>query len=277
MEENQLSVQSIEPKVFSPVEIKQQVQAIQQIMHDEGIMQRGTHYGTVPGCGDKPTLLKAGAEKIMMTFRLAADFEIHDLSTHDAVRYRIKTRIFSILTGNVVGYGIGECSTDESKFRWRGVASDAEYEACDPTRRRIKFYKSGHSKQVRTEVADQANTVLKMAKKRSLVDGILTATAASDIFTQDLEDIVSNDTADKPKTGNGKPEVAAPVALPEQPKHVLTDKAKSQMTELMDEMGYDEKKKILAFQRAELVGELAALEGLGKQYDAFLKEKSKNV
>ena len=40
--------------------------------------------------------------------------------------------------------------------------------------------------------ADHYNTVLKMAKKRALVDAVLTATAASDIFTQDLEDITAN-------------------------------------------------------------------------------------
>lgn len=37
--------------------------------------------------------------------------------------------------------------------------------------------------------ADYYNTCLKMAKKRALVDAILTATAASDIFTQDVEDM----------------------------------------------------------------------------------------
>ena len=36
---------------------------------------------------------------------------------------------------------------------------------------------------------DLANTILKMAKKRSFVDGILTVTGASRIFTQDIEDI----------------------------------------------------------------------------------------
>ena len=37
--------------------------------------------------------------------------------------------------------------------------------------------------------ADHYNTVLKMAKKRALVDAVLTTTAASDIFAQDLEDL----------------------------------------------------------------------------------------
>jgi hypothetical protein len=43
--------------------------------------------------------------------------------------------------------------------------------------------------EVRVDPADVANTVLKMAKKRAQIDMTLTATAASDIFTQDLEDL----------------------------------------------------------------------------------------
>jgi hypothetical protein len=38
-------------------------------------------------------------------------------------------------------------------------------------------------------IADVYNTILKIAKKRSFVDATLTATAASDIFTQDLEEL----------------------------------------------------------------------------------------
>ena len=37
--------------------------------------------------------------------------------------------------------------------------------------------------------ADYYNTILKMAKKRAYVDAIITATACSDIFTQDLEEM----------------------------------------------------------------------------------------
>jgi hypothetical protein len=39
--------------------------------------------------------------------------------------------------------------------------------------------------------ADQYNTVLKMAKKRAQVDATLTAVGASDLLTQDLEDLPS--------------------------------------------------------------------------------------
>jgi hypothetical protein len=41
---------------------------------------------------------------------------------------------------------------------------------------------------VNDDLADSYNTVLKMANKRALVAGILNVTAASDVFTQDLED-----------------------------------------------------------------------------------------
>lgn len=41
----------------------------------------------------------------------------------------------------------------------------------------------------REELADSYNTVRKMAKKRSFIDGTLTATATSEYFTQDVEDM----------------------------------------------------------------------------------------
>lgn len=169
-------------------DIHAQVQRIQQVM--EAVMKDGTHYGLVPGCGDKPTLLKAGAEKLMMTFRLAADPEIDDLSKEGVRRYRVRTRITSQSSGVFIGTGVGECSSEEEKYGWRAAVSPAEYEAADPLDRRLKYkYNVEPIRQVRTNPADIANTVLKMAKKRSLVDAILTVTAASDIFTQDIEDM----------------------------------------------------------------------------------------
>ena len=52
-----------------------------------------------------------------------------------------------------------------------------------------------------------------MAKKRALVDAVLTATAASDIFTQDLEDISANLAASMPPVAVAVPvtAVASPV------------------------------------------------------------------
>ncbi len=44
----------------------------------------------------------------------------------------------------------------------------------------------------RTDFASNLNTILKMAKKRSYVDAILTACHGSGVFTQDVEDIANN-------------------------------------------------------------------------------------
>lgn len=65
--------QAMPPSVLNDAlsieEITGQVQLIQQVM--SRVMHDGEHFGKVPGCGDKPTLLKPGAEKLAMTFRFA--------------------------------------------------------------------------------------------------------------------------------------------------------------------------------------------------------------
>ncbi len=177
-----------ENRALSAPEIKDQVQLIQQVM--KAVMLNGTHYGKIPGCGDKPALLKPGAEKLASTFRFAIDPQVEDLSDGDHCRFRVRASISHQVTGQYLGTGIGEASGAEVKYAWRGVVCDAEFEHTPETQKRLKWERSGSAtKQVRTNQADIANTVLKMAKKRALVDAVLTITAASDIFTQDLEDM----------------------------------------------------------------------------------------
>jgi hypothetical protein len=58
------------------------------------------------------------------------------------------------------------------------------------------------------DIADQYNTVLKMAEKRALVNAVKRNTAASDIFTQDTEDLAvrsgSNVQRKQPRQSSGK-------------------------------------------------------------------------
>lgn len=164
------------------------------------IMKNGVDYGKIPGCGDKPGLLKPGAEKILSTFELAVRIEsenIADLSDSTKVRYRIISPIIHIHTGLVVGHGVGECSSEEEKYAWKKAVCEEEWQETDPDLRRIKWKpgkggKAYQVKQIRTTPADVANTVLKMAKKRSVVDGTLTATGASDMFEQG-EDVTGDE------------------------------------------------------------------------------------
>jgi hypothetical protein len=177
---------------LSAVQVKENVNLIQDVLNN--VMIKDTHYGSVPGCGNKPTLLKPGAEKILATFQIGTEIIVDDLSDDFDYTYRIRCIGFHIPTGNKIGEGIGVCSTSEKKYAWRKALCDEEYEATPETKRQIKYdqdYKTREVspiQQVRQNPSDLNNTVLKMAKKRAMVDLCLTATACSDIFEQDLDE-----------------------------------------------------------------------------------------
>ena len=188
-------------------DIKSHVNVIKQILDD--VMVKDTHYGVIPGCGTKPALLKAGAEKILATFMLAAEFVIDDLSTEDNKFYRVEARLTHQGTKTFMGSGIGECSSLESKYAWRVAVCEEEYEATPANLRRVHFKKGWQGKpaekvnQVRQDMYSLSNTILKMAKKRSLIDAVMNVTACSDIFFQDLDEYHLRDAEkipDVPKT-----------------------------------------------------------------------------
>ena len=173
-------------------DIKSHVNVIKQILDE--VMIKDTHYGVIPGCGTKPALLKAGAEKILSTFMLAAEFVIDDLSTEHNKFYRVEARLTHQGTKTFMGSGIGECSSLESKYAWRAAVCDEEYEVSPENLRRVHFKKGWNGKpaekvnQVRQDMYSLSNTILKMAKKRSLIDAVMNVTACSDIFVQDLDE-----------------------------------------------------------------------------------------
>lgn len=172
---------------LSAVEIRAGVNLIQEVM--KSVMKKDVHYGTIPGT-PKPTLYKPGAEKILSTFRIAIDPIVEDLSTDDEARYRVTARATAQATGTALGSGVGECSSNEEKYRWRASIHPKEWAATPEDRRRVKYKADGKEiQQVRTNHADIANTVLKMATKRAMIAVTLTVTAASDIFAQDIEDL----------------------------------------------------------------------------------------
>jgi hypothetical protein len=187
----QRAVEVYGDRSLTAADIQSQVNLIQDVMRS--VMFEGTHYGKIPGT-NSVSLYKPGAEKLMATFRLACDPEVEDLCRDGEIHYRVKVKVYSS-GGTLLGAGIGECSSQEEKYAWRAPVCDEEFELTPENRRRFKFKKAyggnkpEKQKQVRTNPADVGNTVLKMAKKRGLVDAILTVTAASDIFTQDIEDL----------------------------------------------------------------------------------------
>lgn len=182
----QPAVDTYGSRSLTAADIRAQVNLMQDVMAE--VMRDGTHYGTIPGTKSK-SLYKAGAEKLMATFRLAAKPEVEDLSEGGEIAYRVTVNLLSA-SGTFIGAGIGECSSAEEKYSWRASVHAKEWQATPENRRRVKFFRDGREvQQVRTNPADVANTILKMAKKRAQVDAVITATAASDIFTQDIEDL----------------------------------------------------------------------------------------
>jgi hypothetical protein len=188
-------------------ELVGQVQLIQDAMR--AAMREGEHFGVIPGT-QKPTLLKPGAEKLSLLFKLATQYEVarEDFDNHHR-EYTVTCKLTHQPTGRHIGEGLGSCSTLESKYRYRRgenvcpncgkaavIRGKKEYgggwlcwkkkDGCGS-----KFGDDEFTTAERVEnedIADVFNTVLKIGKKRAFVDAVLSATAASDIFTQDVEE-----------------------------------------------------------------------------------------
>lgn len=193
-------------------EVLAQADKIKQAMHKA--MEQDVHFGTIAGT-PKPTLFKAGAEKLCLLFR----FDPQYLSTETYVGEHLTVKsvctLWHIPTGQRFGSGEGSCSTREAKYAWRfskRVCPSCAAEAIGKSKFGVGWYcnkkaggcgasfkpESDGAKAIGTQqevgkvpnpdLADQYNTVLKMANKRALVAAVLNCTAASDVFTQDLED-----------------------------------------------------------------------------------------
>ena len=140
-------------------EAKRRVKMLQEFVREQ--MVEGEDYGIIPGTGNKPTLFKPGAEKLNAIFGLAPIVEVVSrVEDWDAgfVAYEVKVTLLNKRTTNVEAEGVGSCNSRERRYK-------------------------------NQDAANIANTILKMAKKRALIDATLSATRASGLFTQDLEDI----------------------------------------------------------------------------------------
>lgn len=157
MENENMSLSVIENVSLSAVQgTVQKIKSFQSMIKNE--FTQNHDYGIIPGT-KKPTLLKPGAEKILMLLGLTSEFEIID-STRDFesgfFQYQVKCTLKN--AGMIITEGFGSANTKEAKY-------------------------------IKSDAFTLDNVVLKMAKKRALVDGALLVGSLSDIFTQDIEDI----------------------------------------------------------------------------------------
>ena len=187
------------------------------------VLRKDVDYGVIPGT-DKRTLLKPGAEKLTTFFGLSTRFELLERiedwtgEQHGGepfFYYLYRCRLFR---GDVlIAEGDASCNSRETKYRWReaqrlcpacGVTAiikgkedfgggwlcwkkkggcGAKFPDGDQT---IESQPTGRV--FNPDIADQVNTIQKMAQKRSLVGAVLLAVNASEFFTQDIEDMYFN-------------------------------------------------------------------------------------
>ncbi len=190
-----------------------QMAKIQQVM--KAVMKPDIHYGVVPGTSGKPSLYKPGAEKLCLVFRLDPEYEFVTRVEEPAeVAYTVRCTLTHITSGARVASGMGSCSSRETKYGFRKgtrrcpkckaeaiIKGREEYGGgwlcygkkggCGAKYDEKDAAITSQSEQLVPvlNVHDQANTILKMACKRAMVAAVLAGTAASDFFTQDLEDL----------------------------------------------------------------------------------------
>ena len=185
-------------------------------------MKEGIDFGTIPGVA-KPSLWKPGAEKLGVLFGLVAHYNITAIAedwtgeAHGGEPFFFYQVVCELTRGGVaMGEGMGSCNSWETKYRYRKAertcpecgksaiikgqekygggwlcwkkkdGCGAKFKVGDKS---IEGQAAG--RKANEEVFDQVNTCLKMAKKRSFIDGMISTVGASEFFTQDVEDIAA--------------------------------------------------------------------------------------
>lgn len=205
-------------------EVVSQMHDIQELMRQA--MKEGLHFGVQPGT-TKKVLFLPGAEKLRMLFRLdVKDYVIEKEWDGDHLTVTVRTYFTRHGEEEIAGVGIGMCTSMESKYRYRSsqgedtgkmppkaywdlrnkakTVSEKErqdlfiqaqnliggrgYTVKKNDLNQWSIFRAGEGKTENPNIADTYNTVIKMAKKRSYVDGIRMITAASDIFDVDLKE-----------------------------------------------------------------------------------------
>lgn len=178
------------------------IKEFQRIVHQN--MVAGHDYGVIPGTGNKPTLLKPGAEKITKILGLADTYGFMDKQedwNKPFFRYLVQCTLTAVGSGVVVTQGIGECNSYESKYRYRWVYEKDIPQGITKTDLASKQFTARNGNKFlkyrldNEDIFSQVNTLVKMACKRALVAAALSAGRLSEIFTQDLEDIVDQEPA----------------------------------------------------------------------------------
>ena len=190
---------SNELTLINEIDLKAVEATLSKVRASQAMLKRllveGCDYGKIPGCGDKPTLLKPGAEKILMSLGLTSSYDIvehtEDFKDKGFFSYTVKCTLER--NGQKITEGLGQANSKEKKWAYEYVNEKDLPKGTDKELLKSKkittsngtFYKY----EVEADANSKANTILKMAKKRAQIDAVLTVASLSDIFTQDFDDL----------------------------------------------------------------------------------------
>lgn len=161
----------------------------------KNVLVNTVDYGKIQGCGDKPTLLKPGADKILTTFGLAPSYEIITMQENYEGKgfFAFTIRCQLEKNGIKISEGLGHANSKEKKWAFEYVNEKDLPKGTDKELLKSKkittpngtFYKY----ETEADACSKANTILKMAEKRAKVDAVLSFANLSEIFTQDFDDL----------------------------------------------------------------------------------------
>ena len=171
----------------------------------KSILTEKHDFGKIPGCGDKPTLLKPGAEKILKALGLTSSYELieHTENFNDKGFFAYTVRCTLSNNGAKITEGLGHANSKEKKWAIESVYEKDLPEGVDKDLLQKKTFTGKNGTftkyQVEADANSKANTILKMAKKRAQIDAVLTVASLSEIFTQDFDDLPLEDEPDTKK------------------------------------------------------------------------------
>jgi hypothetical protein len=198
--------------------VKQFSEREQMLRELKALLVEDIDYGKIPGVGDKPVLFKSGAEKLCAFFGYAPHYSSECIEDWDGGKYGEALFYYKYTCtlskdGKPVGEGQGSCNSWESKYRYRNASRVCPACGKDSIIKGKEQYGGGwicfakkggcgakyidgdpaiEAQQVgriaNPDFADIINTVQKMGQKRAMVAAVLSATGASQYFTQDIED-----------------------------------------------------------------------------------------
>lgn len=292
---------------YMPVmSIDQAVQRRQMLVeYTRKCLVEGHDFGKIPGAGDKPTLLKPGAEKLCTMFGLTPKFDIvqmierWDPDENGELLFYYVYRCSLYRGDRLLATGDGSCNSREKKYRYRnqdrkcpkcgaaairkskeewggGYYCNAKSGGCG-----AKFGKGAaeiegqETGQVyNPDVCELINTLQKMAQKRAFIAATLIGVNASEFYTQDAEDIPHAGSVDTDAYAHDAPPMDPEPPAPKPAEDPLTTRRRRALLTFKEHFTAESITKCLPPSSVQMVGEKIHL---GKTFGSMSEEDLEKV